>query len=880
MTLRENPDRYDRSMSMVPSRLHLTAARPVFRAFLLSLAGLLFSSVGASAIDYVWTGTEATSELAWWGNANNWSPVGVPGPADRATIGGPYPYQIQGGTRTIGGLTLLPGAELDSTSDLTVTQLMHWEGGITRGDLIIAPSAVMHISGDGDRVVNPLGTTINRIFRNEGHVVVSNNGNIVGGEIVNRGTFEMQNDRAIVGVQFFNYGILLKTGGTGTTRFTYPSSFVNYETTEVRSGVVELNREGWVGHQFALGSKVSGPGVLRITEPGFDPAAPPQHGVSTEARVRVYGVNIAENGVVELAHGGVLHAGQNPGPDYDGRVSGPGILNWTGGKITNYLNGTGVLFEPGSHLLISGDAPRRLEFSSRLVAQGLVTWTGTGALQIDSAAKFSSSGEFVAHGTMTAFRPATNNSIAAIFENRGTFRKEGAGTTTTFNQVKFDNYGDLEVPEGTLLFLGAPFQHLEGTISLHNANNDGPGGVLALRGTNGALGGFSLKSGNLIGPGTLDGGLTNEGGTVYPAYYQGGVLRILGSYTQMPGGSLHISILGPSAADFSRLEIGGTFSPSGLLTVWLPEGYMPEIGQRFAIANQPASTTVNSLECATANFIQEANPGPYTLIASDKPSASSRALRNISTRGVVGTGDNVLIGGLIVRTPGGKSMVIRALGPSLSKVGVPGALSDPMLQLYDGSGTLIAENDNWAQDPNKDYLGGLAPSDSRESAIRMGFFTGNYTAIVRGAQGTTGAGLVEIYDVDSGFSGRAVNLSTRGRVGVGDDVMINGFILAEQPRRLLIRAVGPSLGQLNPPVPDPLLDPTLTLHDATGTIIASNDDWETSEQKEAILNSFLAPKSAKEPAILLKLRPATYTAVLRGAGNSTGNALIEVYDLD
>jgi hypothetical protein len=862
-------------MSMVSCPL-----RSLSRAFLVSLMVLLLSSAGAYAIDYVWTGNAASNELAWWGNANNWTPAGVPGPMDTATIGGPLSYQIQGNTRTVGGLTLLPGAELDSGTDLTVTQVMHWEGGMMHGDLLIAPSAVMHISGEGDRILYLPNTGSVPSFRNQGHVIVSNNGDIVGGQINNSGTFEVRNDRAFVGVAFVNNGFFIKTGGTGITRFAFPSGFYQVKTIEVRSGVVELNRGSSAGHQFTLGCTVKGPGVLRITEPSFDPAAPPQYGVSLEAKVRVYGVNIEQNGVIELGHGGVLTAGQNPAPGYDARVSGPGVLNWTGGKITDYLDGTGLLLEPGTHLLISGDAPRILDFSSRLITQGRVTWTGTGALEINSATSFISSGEFVAQGNTTAFKPAGSSSFPAVFENRGTFRKEGAETTTTFNQVQFDNYGDFDVPEGTLLFLASPFQHVEGNISLHNANSDGPGGVLALRGTNGARGGFSFQTGNLIGPGTIDGGFTNQRGAVYPAYHRGGVLRILGSYTQMPSASLHITVAGPTAADVSQLEIGGTFSPSGLLSVWLPEGYIPEAGLRFQIANRAPQTSVNAFECATANFIRETGPDYFGLLATDKPPWDSKALQNISTRGVVGTGDNALIGGLIIRAPVQKSIVIRALGPSLTKAGVAGALSDPMLQLYDGSGTLIAENDNWAEGPNKDYLGALAPSNSSEAVIADVFPAGNYTAIVRGAQETTGAALVEIYDIGSPWNGRAVNLSTRGRVGVGDNVMINGFILGEQPRRLLIRAVGPSLGQLNPPVPDPLLDPSLTLHDATGAIIASNDDWGASEQKEAILKSSLAPQSAKESAFLLKLSPGTYTAVLRGTGNTSGNALIEIYDLD
>ena len=844
----------------------LTATRPFLRSIVLALAGLLLSSVGASAIDYVWTGNEATSEQAWWGNANNWAPVGVPGPADTATIGGPHSYQISAGSITIGGLTLLPGAELGSSADLTVTRIMNWEGGIMHGDLIIAASAVMHISGEGDRIVNPPNTTINRRFRNEGRVIVSNNGNIVGGEIVNNGTFEMQNDRALVGVQFFSPGTFRKTVGLGVTRFLYPSSFQSQGGIEVGSGVVELQRQGWSGHRFYLGSKVKGPGVLRITEPTFDPATAQPYGASVEAIVEVAGVTIEEGGVVDLAHGGVLN----------GRISGPGLLNWTGGKISN-----GLTLEPGTHLLISGEAPRTLQYGN-LNAQGLVTWTGNGTLQMGSASKFISSGEFVTRGNATLFKPATGNSFPAVFENHGTFRKEGADTTT-FNQVEFDNHGTLDIAGGMLLFVGgyqAPFRNLEGTISLHDEDDGGPG-VLACRNPDGTRSGFSVGSGNLIGPGVVDANVSNYAGGVYPAFYRAGVLRVLGNYSQQAEGALHVTIAGPLESDVSRMEVGGGFEAGGTLTVLLPNGFVPTVGQKFTIVNRESFFLFNSLDCATANFFQNTGPDFFEVIASNRPPSWSKALLNLSTRGIAGTGDNVMIGGFIVRSPSSyKTIVIRAMGPTLAQAGISGALADPVLQLYDGSGTLIAENDNWADGEDKNYLGGLAPSNSKEAAIREDFRSGNYTAIVRGAQGATGAALVEIYDVGSTFVGRAVNLSTRGRVGVGDDVMINGFILAEQPRRLLIRAVGPSLSQLNPPVPDPLLDPSLTLHDATGAIIASNDDWETSEQKEAILNSTLAPKSAQESAFLLKLSPGTYTAVLRGVGNTSGNAVIEIYDLE
>jgi hypothetical protein len=622
---------------------------PILRSAFLALVGLWLSCSAARAIDYVWTGNGVTDQYGYWWNPNNWSPTGIPGANDTATIGGPMSYSVSTETRTIRGITLLPGVVLDSSGSMTVTEVMNWQGGVLNGEWHIPATATMNISGPGDRTVGKNNGGY-AVIQNSGRVVVTNDGDILSGEISNSGVFEVQNDRQFVGCWFFNNGVFRKTGGSGVTRFAYPSSFWNSKSIEISSGVVELNRSGWTNqHQFEKTSSVSGPGLLRITEPTFDPSVTPPYGTILDAKVLVYGLNIQPGAAVELGHGGLLSAGLNQFPHTEASVSGSGIFTWTGGKISNYLAGSGFLFEPGSNLLISGNEARTLDYSSRLLTQGNVTWTGAGAIQMDGG-QWIHSGDFLAQGNGSATKTPLNWSNpppAGVFENRGTFRKEGAGTTT-FNQTQFSNYGTLEIVDGTLLFVmkvGAAFQHLDGTISLHDDTADGPGGVLALRDTNGARSGFALSKGSLLGPGTIDGGIGNVAGAVYPAYHRGGVLHVLGSYTQQPAGSLNLTIAGPSAADFTQMEVGGTFSPSGTVSIWLPDGYTPEVGQRFPIVNKPAATSVNSLQCATTNFAAEYGPEAFAVIATDKAPSSSKALQNISTRGVVGTGDNVLIGG-------------------------------------------------------------------------------------------------------------------------------------------------------------------------------------------------------------------------------------------
>jgi len=156
-----------------------------------------------------------------------------------------------------------------------------------------------------------------------------------------------------------------------------------------------------------------------------------------------------------------------------------------------------------------------------------------------------------------------------------------------------------------------------------------------------------------------------------------------------------------------------------------------------------------------------------------------------------------------------------------------------------------------------------------------------YTAIVRGSGGTSGVALVEAYDLDPDANSKLVNISTRGFVSTGDNVMIGGFIVrgglgvdGAGSEEVLVRAIGPSLTQRG--VPNALQDPTLDLHDGNGAIIASNDNWKDTQQSE-IQATGLAPSDDRESAILAILIQGNYTAIVRGKNNTTGVGLVEVY---
>ena len=276
--------------------------------------------------------------------------------------------------------------------------------------------------------------------------------------------------------------------------------------------------------------------------------------------------------------------------------------------------------------------------------------------------------------------------------------------------------------------------------------------------------------------------------------------------------------------------------------------------------------------------------------------AARSLLGNISTRALVQTGDNVMIGGFIVQGTTLKRVIIRAIGPELSQYGVPNPLADPTLELHDGNGALIASNDNWqttiiggiiTQDQVQDIQNsGHAPGDPSESAIIANLPAGNYTAIVRGVNSTTGVALVEVYDLSPDVNSILGNISTRSFVQTGDNVMIGGFIVqGTTPKSVIIRAIGPELSQYG--VPNPLANPTLELHDGNGALIASNDNWQTTiiggiitqDQVQDIQNSGHAPGDASESAIIANLPPGNYTAIVRGVNNTIGVALVEAYDL-
>ena len=372
----------------------------------------------------------------------------------------------------------------------------------------------------------------------------------------------------------------------------------------------------------------------------------------------------------------------------------------------------------------------------------------------------------------------------------------------------------------------------------------------------------------------------------------GGATTIKGTLNSTPNTLFRIEFFSSQVADPSAQGEGQTFLGSKeVMTVGDGNASFTAVLPGVPPPGQPIITSTATDTAEMANTSEFSNAIQIF--------GSRDRLLNMSTRMRVLTGDNVLIGGLIISGTGPENVLIRSTGPSMKVNGttIPGALLDPTLTLHDGNGAQIAFNDDWENAPEPERtqirISGLKPEDPREPAILRTLEAGGYTAIVRGKMNTIGIATVEVYEREivstpTGPNGaiivsaaRLANISARGFCDTGDNLMIDGAIVGGGGGggvRAIIRGIGPSMTVNGVPVAGRMTDPTIELFNANGMSIASNNDWRTTQERE-IRDTGLAPADNAEAALITILPPGATTAHLRGNNNSTGIGLIEIYEL-
>jgi hypothetical protein len=330
-----------------------------------------------------------------------------------------------------------------------------------------------------------------------------------------------------------------------------------------------------------------------------------------------------------------------------------------------------------------------------------------------------------------------------------------------------------------------------------------------------------------------------------------------------------------------HFDASASFDPDSIDTIAAYSFNFGDGSDDVTIDSPTIDHTYTNVGLYSAKLVVTDSRGKSSLNAAQHLIAVGRSyLSNISGRIDVGTSDHVGIGGFIIQE-GGKHVLIRGRGPSLTGAGIPSPLSNPFLELHNSSQALITTNDNWKDTQQAEIEAtGLAPTSDAESAILIFLPEGNYTAVLKGANNETGIGLLEVFDIAPADSGQLANLSMRANVGTGDNVMINGVILqGAVTQKILFRALGPSL--VTAGIADALLDPTLELHDANGALMESNDDWQSASNAAAISATGLAPSNPKESAIYREtLDPGNYTCIVVGKSNTTGVSLAEVYKIN
>jgi predicted outer membrane repeat protein len=585
-------------------------------------------------------------------------------------------------------------------------------------------------------------------------------------------------------------------------------------------------------------------------------------------------------------------------------ANGGGIANnGTTTLYTSTLNGNTA--PDGGGIFNSGGATLILNYSS--LSNNMASQFGGG---ISNSGTATLNNSILSGNTVTQTGGAIYNVGTATLNNtvlRGNSASIGGGLTANIGMTTLNNStltGNIASNAGGGIY---SFGNVNLNTSTLNGNSAGNGGGGFYNDHSIAVVTNSTLSGNSTP--TLGGGFFNSGNaTFYNATLannsaaSGGELYIQGSVSTVltntilayspSGGNCGGSSIASSKFTFSSdftcgLPAGNTIkgnNPNGLDPLLDPlSNYGGPTQVHLPKANSPAVDGIVGSDAPPID--QRGIPRPqfngYDIGAVEFAPSDIPRLANISTRGEVGTGDDVMIGGFVITGTANKTVLLRAIGASLSNppINLTGTLQDPTLSLFNSSQQQIGFNDNWAQAANASSIPvNLQPSNALESAILTSLAPGAYTAIVSGLNGGTGLGLVEVFDLDATVPSKLYNISTRGLVETGDNVLIGGFIVKGPDNEMVVvRAIGPSLANFG--LGNVLQNPNLGLFNDQGMRIQFNDDWQT-DQANDIMATGLQPSNPAESAILRILMPGNYTAIVQGVDGTTGLALVEIFGLN
>ncbi len=398
-------------------------------------------------------------------------------------------------------------------------------------------------------------------------------------------------------------------------------------------------------------------------------------------------------------------------------------------------------------------------------------------------------------------------------------------------------------------------------------------------------------SGQLGGLGVTFTGLADAGGSSAAGYYTASAIGAASGTTYAivgPSGQTIVVTTSTTSIDGAS----GTVNSSGQLNATTAGG--AQLSLAVSAQNQTVAATVTPAGSAT--------PTTFAGLA-DTAVNTSRAV-NIATRAYGSTGNSVTIGGFVVSGTVPKRVLIRAVGPTLTSQGIGQSevMLDPTIEVHDAlhANAVIATNDNWADNSNAAEIASttslvgaaaLLGSDSKSAALLVSLAPGVYSFIVNGKAGTSGIVLLEVYDADSAGGGSTfTNIATRAYASTGNSVAIGGFVVSgNAPKRILVRAVGPTLSTMGLTLPEVLADPVIELHDALhgNAVIANNDNWGDNANATDITSTGarigatpLAGPDTKSSALLLTLQPGVYSFIASGKSGTSGIVLVEVYDAD